>query len=275
MADGDVDSRLSGLRTAFAAAAPLWSPPTFHADDPVLLADLQAAAGRGELSLAYQRQCSSDGRPTHHAEALLRWRCPTRGLVSPDIFIPLAERADSIRPITHWVLERLLADTTHVPSIIVGFNTSALEFSDPVLVEELGRLIAKSGSDARRLEIEITETAILADAPEVEDNLKRLRALGLRIALDDFGAGQSSIAPLERFAFDTVKIDRGLVHAAANDARAAILIGSLADYCRSTGARTVAEGIETPEQLTLMADLGIDDMQGFWCGAPGPVEALA
>jgi EAL domain-containing protein (putative c-di-GMP-specific phosphodiesterase class I) len=274
MADGDVDSRLSGLRTAFSGAAPLWTPPAFPADDPVLLADLQTAAGRGELSLVYQRQSSADGRPTQHAEALLRWRCPQRGLVSPALFIPLAERADSIRPITDWVLGRLLADTAHVPAMTMGFNASALEFSDPIFVEELGRLIAESGSDARRLEIEITETAILADAPEVEDNLKRLRALGLRIALDDFGAGQSSIAPLERFAFDTVKIDRGLVHAAEEDARAAILIGSLADYCRGSGARTVAEGIETPEQLALMADLGIDDVQGYWCGAPGPVEEL-
>jgi EAL domain-containing protein (putative c-di-GMP-specific phosphodiesterase class I) len=172
------------------------------------------------------------------------------------------------------VLDRVMAETRHLTDLTVGFNASALEFADPVFVDDLAALMRLRGYDPRQLEIEITETALLAEGPEVAANIARLADLGVRTALDDFGAGGGGLEPLRRLAFDTVKIDKGLVQAAGLDPRAATLIGALTQFCQSRGARVVGEGVEHPAQASLLAGLGVPVLQGYLFGEPVPVGDL-
>lgn len=272
-ADGDADPLFEALQAAFAAVGPQPGARLLD-DDDALLADLQAAAHRNELSLVYQRQIGAHDGRLKGVEALLRWRCPRRGLVSPEVFIPLAERSAMIGPITHWVLDKVMVETRDFEGVTVGFNASALEFADPTFVDDLAELMQRRSYDPQRLEIEITETALLTDALEVEANIARLGALGVRTALDDFGAAGAGLATLRRLAFDTVKIDKGLVQAAGLDPAAAALIEALGRFCRAGGARVVGEGVEHPAQRDLLASLGVDVLQGYLFGAPSPLDEI-
>lgn len=239
-----------------------------------LLGDLEGAGERGEFSLVYQKQMAPDGERVIAVESLLRWDHPTLGPVHPGHFIPLAEQAGLIRPITRWVLERAMTETQGLAGVSVGFNASALEFADPEFADEIEALVEKRGFDPSRLEIEVTETAILVDGDEVHRTMARLHALGARIALDDFGAGYSSLNHLRLYPFDKLKIDKAFVTECSAAAQAAALIHAVVGLGRALGMAVVAEGVETQTQATFLRIAGVSGMQGFLFGRPAPIEEI-
>ena len=241
--------------------------------DDLLLADLNDASARGEFSLVYQPQIDPDNRLIA-VESLLRWDHPERGMVEPSVFIPLAERAGMIRPVTRWVLDRVLTETADLGDLPVGFNASALEFADPAFAGEVEALISRSGFDPGRLEIEVTETAILADGEEVRRTMAALHRIGVRIALDDFGAGYSSLNHLRLYPFDKLKIDQTFVAACSADAQSGVLINGVVYIGRALGMKVVAEGVETLQQQAFLRDAGVHAMQGYLFGKPMPVAGL-
>jgi EAL domain-containing protein (putative c-di-GMP-specific phosphodiesterase class I)/signal transduction histidine kinase/CheY-like chemotaxis protein/HPt (histidine-containing phosphotransfer) domain-containing protein len=243
-------------------------------EEEALAADLHGAAGRGEFSLVYQPQVDRDGVSLLGVECLLRWRHPVRGDVSPALFIPIAERRGLIRDISRWVLDEAMSQTGDLGDLTVGVNASALEFSDPSFIDELAVTLARHRFDPARLEIEITETAVLGDGEEVRRNISRLHELGVKIALDDFGVGYSSLSHLRMFGFDKLKIDRAFVTDCASDMQSATLVHAVVSVGRAMGMKVVAEGIETEAQWKFLKVAGVHALQGYLFGRPEPITAL-
>ncbi|MDB5433414.1 MAG: hypothetical protein JWP35_4530 [Caulobacter sp.] len=243
-------------------------------EEEALAADLAGAAERGEFSLVYQPQVDRDGITLLGVECLLRWTHPVRGDVSPAFFIPVAERRGLIRGVTRWVLDEAMRQTLDLGDLSVGINASALEFSDPAFIDELAVLLARHRFDPMRLEIEITETAVLGDGEEVRRNISRLHDLGVKIALDDFGVGYSSLSHLRMFGFDKLKIDRAFVTDCATDMQSATLVHAVVSVGRAMGMKVVAEGIETEPQWKFLKVAGVHALQGYLFGRPEPIEAL-
>ena len=243
-------------------------------DEEALLADLSQAIERDELTLVYQPQFDREGLSITGIETLVRWTHPTRGFVSPAFFIPIAERYGLIGRVTQWVLARAMRETKDLGDFTIGFNASAMEFADPAFVDELAVLIARCGFDPRRLEIEVTETAVLAEEDGVRRNMARLHELGLKIALDDFGVGYSSLSHLRLFPFDKLKIDRAFVTGCAENVQSATLVHAVVSIGRALGMKVVAEGVETEEQRKFLKVAGVHAMQGYLFAKPEPVEAL-
>jgi EAL domain-containing protein (putative c-di-GMP-specific phosphodiesterase class I) len=158
--------------------------------------------------------------------------------------------------------------------ITVGFNASAMEFADPGFVDEVATAIARGRFDPQRLEIEITETAILSDGEDVRANIARLHALGVKIALDDFGVGYSSLSHLRLFPFDKLKIDKAFINDCAKDVQSATLVHAVVSVGRALGMKVVAEGIETEDQRKFLKLAGVHLMQGYLFGKPEPIAAL-
>jgi two-component system, NarL family, sensor histidine kinase BarA len=244
------------------------------AEEVALMADLAAAIERDELALVYQAQYDREGLTITGVETLVRWTHPRRGFVSPAFFIPIAERHGVIGRLTQWVLARAMAETRDLGDVLVSFNASAVEFADPAFVDELAMLIARGGYDPKRLEIEVTETAVLAEEDEVRRNMARLHELGLKIALDDFGVGYSSLSHLRLFPFDKLKIDRAFVTGCAESVQSATLVHAVVAIGRSLGMKVVAEGVETEEQRKFLKVAGVHAMQGYLFAKPEPIAAL-
>jgi EAL domain-containing protein (putative c-di-GMP-specific phosphodiesterase class I) len=236
-------------------------------DERELLQDLERAIERGELSLAYQPQVDRNGETIVGVEALLRWSHPTRGAVSPALFIPMAERHGLVGRITPWVLARAMAETLDLAPLTISVNASALEFNDPGFVDRVAAIVAEQGFDPHRLEVEITETAILNSESEVRRGIERLREMGIKIALDDFGVGYSSLSHLRLFPFDKLKIDRLFISSCSRDAESATVVHGVISIGR-------ALGIETETQRKFLKVAGVHAMQGYLTGRPMPVEAL-
>jgi two-component system, NarL family, sensor histidine kinase BarA len=242
--------------------------------DAELLRDLKAAIAADQLSLAYQPQVDRDGENIIGVEALLRWTHPTRGPVSPALFIPLAEKAGLIGRITTWVADRLLAETRYLNGLQVAFNASAIEFAEPGFVDRLEQLIQHHDYDPRRLEVEITETAILQDEQRVRENIDRLRALGMKVALDDFGAGYSSLGHLRRYPFDKLKIDREFITDCSRDMQSATVVHAVVSIGRALGMKVIAEGVETETQRKFLKVAGVHAMQGYLFGKAVGIDEL-
>lgn len=239
-----------------------------------MLERLHQAGERGEFSLVYQRQVAPDGVTLVGVETLLRWTCQTQGRVEPAFFIPLAERTGKIRAITHWVLDRAMAETSDLSPLAVGFNASALEFADPDFVHEIEGLLATHAFDPARLEIEVTETAILTDGEVVRRNMNRLHEIGVRIAMDDFGVGYSSLNHLRLFPFDKLKIDQAFVAECSKSVQSAALIHAVVSLGHALGMQVVAEGVEDEAQLTFLRVAGVDAVQGYLFGKAVPIDRL-
>ncbi len=242
--------------------------------DAELLRDLKEAMALDHLTLAYQPQVDREGETIIGVEALLRWTHPTRGPVSPALFIPLAEQAGLIGRITTWVADRLLAETRYLSGLQVAFNASAIEFADPSFVDRLYGLIQHHGYDPRRLEVEITETAILESEDHVRRNIDKLRALGMKVALDDFGAGYSSLGHLRRYPFDKLKIDREFITDCSRDMQAATIVHAVVSIGRALGMKVIAEGVETETQRKFLKVAGVHAMQGFLFGKAVGIDEL-
>jgi len=259
-----------GSRAAVGAAP----PNAADAEEESLFADLAQAIEKGELGLVYQPQFDRAGGQVLAVESLLRWRHPVRGEVSPGVFIRLAERRGLIGTITRWVVDKAMAETCDLPGLTVSFNASAGEFADPAFAEDLAALIARHSFDPRRLEVEVTETALLGEADAVRATMAKLHDLGLKIALDDFGVGYSSLNHLRLFPFDKLKIDRVFVTDCATQVQAAALLHAVISAGRALGMKVVAEGVETEAQRKFLKIAGVHAMQGFLLARPEPIEAL-
>jgi EAL domain-containing protein (putative c-di-GMP-specific phosphodiesterase class I) len=269
-------------RRAAQAAASRGRPAGLDRGDAIALRqagladELRAAIEAGQLLLHYMPLASAAGGQLCGFEALVRWRHPTRGLVPPLDFIPLAEDTGLIGPLGEWVLRRACADAAAWPDPVrVAVNLSPRQVHHAELPALVCEVLGATGLPAGRLELEITETALFEDVGRALDNLRALKAHGVRIAMDDFGTGFSSLATLQSFPFDTLKIDKSFVQAIHADARATAIVRAVLGLGHSLGMPVVAEGVETDQQLSFLRTEGCAEVQGFGVGRPMPLEALA
>ncbi len=225
--------------------------------------DLRQALGAGQFELFYQPQVNLRAGEVSGFEALLRWHHPERGLVSPATFIPLAEEIGLIVPIGEWVLRQACATAASWPSDIrVAVNLSPAQFKNPDLVAVVSRALLEAALPPERLELEITETVMLQDTDATMATLHQLRALGAGIAMDDFGTGYSSLSYLRCFPFDRIKIDQSFVRELCTKRDCGAIVRAVAGLSRDLGMATTAEGVETREQLDLLASAGCTEVQG-------------
>ncbi len=225
--------------------------------------ELRTALAKGEFELQYQPLLDIKTSTINCCEALLRWNHPQRGLVLPAEFIWLAEETGLIIPIGDWVLLRACAEATRWPQAVrIAVNVSPAQFKDRNLVYAVEETLASTGLPADRLEIEITESVLLQEG-ETLATLHALRGLGVRIAMDDFGTGCSSLSYLRSFPFDKIKIDRSFVSELAAGGESMAIVRAVTGLGRSLGISTTAEGVETREQLSLLRAEGCNEVQGF------------
>ena len=238
--------------------------------------DLHVALAEQAFTLVYQPIVDLETRAIVGLEALARWMHPTRGAVSPATFVPALEELNLIHAFGGWTLQRACADAVRWPSHVrVSVNVSAKQLEADFLYEAVRRALDTAGLKPHRLELEITETALLRDSDAAQRTLQRLHALGVRIALDDFGTGYSSLSHLMRFPLDKVKIDQSFTALSDNEEKAAILIENVARLSRQLGIVVTVEGVETTEQLERMKRLGpIAEGQGYLFSKPIPNDAV-
>ncbi|WP_044586453.1 EAL domain-containing protein [Bradyrhizobium sp. LTSPM299] len=232
--------------------------------------DMRSALVNGEFELHYQPFIDVASGETCGFEALLRWNHPQRGMVPPAKFIPLAEETGLIVPLGEWILRTACMEAAKWPDDLkIAINLSPAQFKSPELVPVVIHALASAGVAPQRLELEVTETAIMHDSTAVFTALGQLHDLGVRIALDDFGTGYSSLSFLQRFPFDKVKIDRSFVHELAGPADEARRIArAVVRFAVSLGKTTTAEGVETVEQLDILRTEACVEAQGFYFGRP-------
>jgi diguanylate cyclase (GGDEF)-like protein len=253
--------------------------PEMHSeaqDRQMLENDLRKAIGRGELQLVYQPVVNAQTEELSGFEALVRWHHPARGVISPSLFIPLAEESGLIPQIGEWVLRTACAEAAKWPEQIrVAVNLSPLQFVDPNLPAIVVSALANSQIQPRQLELEITEGVFLVESESTDDMFAKLKSLGVRLALDDFGTGYSSLGYLKKAPFDKIKIDQSFVRGAAKaGSRNAAIIRAIVTLAESLGMDTTAEGAETHDELTLIRELGCSHIQGYIFGRPmAPEEA--
>jgi diguanylate cyclase (GGDEF)-like protein len=239
--------------------------------------DLRKALALREFELHYQPQVDLETDSIVGFEALLRWRHPGRGLVSPADFIPLAEEIGLIVPLGEWVLREACRQAARWPDgMSVAVNVSPHQFTDTArLVSLVAQSLASSGLPGRRLEIEITESVLLRHEQAVLAALHRLRAMDVRVAMDDFGTGYSSLSQLHSFPFDKIKIDRSFVTDRDDTVSQAAVIRAITALGASLGMSTIAEGVETSDQLARIRAEGCTSVQGYLFSQPVPVEEVA
>ncbi|PLK49229.1 bifunctional diguanylate cyclase/phosphodiesterase [Uliginosibacterium sp. TH139] len=240
---------------------------------------LQQAIARKEFRLVYQPIVEARSRRLCKVEALLRWTNPTLGFVPPDRFIPIAEESGQIIDIGTWVLQEAArqahawAGQVGAPSCI-SVNVSAAQLTDPDFMATMEDALARSGAAASMLEVEMTERVLIEEADTVIRVLEALHARGLGSSLDDFGTGYSSLSYLTRFHLRTLKIDRAFVNGIEHDARNLALVRAIIAMGHSLGMQIVAEGVETEEQASILADLGCEYLQGYLISRPVPPGEL-
>ncbi len=243
-------------------------------DRQALENDLRQALDRGELSVVYQPIVRSAGEDVCGFEALVRWNHPTRGPISPDKFIPLAEECGMIEKVGTFVLETAVKEATQWPdNVRVAVNLSPIQFNNPAIVATVAAALDSHRLRAGRLELEITEGVFLADSDATDETFANLKSLGVRLALDDFGTGYSSLGYLKKAPFDKIKIDQSFVRGAAStSSRNSAIIRAIVSLAESLGMDTTAEGVETHDDLQLIRELGVSQIQGFIFGRPGSPE---
>jgi diguanylate cyclase (GGDEF)-like protein len=246
-------------------------------DRLILAGELRSGIEAGELRLEYQlkqalREGSSDA-----AEALVRWNHPSLGLLSPGAFIPLAEDTGLIRGLTRWVLAEAISQSARWRAegrdMRIGVNVSARDVTDPTLPEYVETLLDRHGVPGSALQLEITETELVGEAPDAHKVLDRLAGIGVSWAIDDFGTGYSSLAQLQRLPVDEIKIDRSFVMVMDRSDAGEVIVRSTIDLARALGVRVTAEGVETASTLERLTQLGCDYAQGFYVARPEPAAA--
>ena len=246
-----------------------------------LEADLRRAIGADQLELYFQPVMAIHSGGLMGFEALVRWNHPELGLVAPAQFIPLAEESGLIVPLGNWVLSAACAQLRRWQDgwpgggeLNLSVNISARQFQDQRLVDRVRSAIAGSGIDPRQLTLEVTESIALNDQRETDATLRDLRELGPRLAIDDFGTGYSGLRYLQCHRFDAVKIDRSYITDVATDASHEAFVRAVLAYATTLGVEVIAEGVETPEQLAKLREIGITIAQGFYYSRPVPAEGI-
>jgi diguanylate cyclase (GGDEF)-like protein/PAS domain S-box-containing protein len=244
-----------------------------------LIGELRHAIEAGELVLHYQPKLDLATGAVAGVEALVRWMHPMRGMISPDQFIPVAEHAGLIEPLTRWVLRSALVQANAWrrmgQEIPVAVNLSMRSLHDQALPNTIADLLSVTRTRPSQLVLEITESSLMIDLPQTQAILARLREMGIRIAIDDFGTGHSSLAYLKRLPVDEIKIDRSFVQDMVTDTTDCVIVRATIELAHSLGLRVVAEGVEDEPTQTLLARLGCDEAQGFHLGRPLPGHALS
>ena len=240
-----------------------------------LESELRMALVEGGFELHYQPLVDLRNDDVTGCEALLRWRHPLRGMVSPADFIPVAEDTGLIEEIGQWVLRTACAEAAAWPADVrIAVNVSPIQFRSETLSLKVATVLAETGLDPRRLELEITEAVLIADDDAALATLNQLRALGVHIALDDFGTGYSSLQYLQRFPFDKIKIDRSFVKEVTRNSSSASIIRAVVSIAADRDMITTAEGVETLQQRETVQNLGCTQMQGFLFSAARPAQEI-
>ena len=246
--------------------------------DLAIETDLRSALANDEFRLVYQPIYSIDDLSLVGVEALLRWEHPTRGLIQPDEFIPLLESSGRIREVGRWVLgmacEQMAAWHALGSTLGVSVNVSARQLDDDAIVTDVRAALAISTLDPVALTLEITETALMRNVDVSARRLAEIKALGVNLSIDDFGTGYSSLASLRQFPIDTIKIDREFTDALARSPQSDALIRTLVQLGRDLGLKTVAEGVETIDQLDHLRHEHVNDVQGFLLSRPLEADAV-
>jgi diguanylate cyclase (GGDEF)-like protein len=246
-----------------------------------LAADLRRAVERAELVLHYQPIVSLETGRMEEIEALVRWHHPERGLISPVVFIPLAEETGMILPIGRWVLEEACRQAVawraaypQTGSLVMSVNLSSRQFQHTDVAADVAEVLRKTGMDPHFLKLEITESIAMGNAELTIAALWLLQGMGIRMAIDDFGTGYSSLAYLKRFPVETLKIDKAFVDGLGVHPEDAAVIAAIIAFARAVDLTTTAEGVETAEQLAQIRALGADRVQGYYYSRPLAAEAL-
>jgi diguanylate cyclase (GGDEF)-like protein len=242
-------------------------------------ADLRRGIEGGQLEVFYQPIVNVHTSIATGAEALVRWHHPTRGLVPPVEFIPVAESTGLIVPLGKWVLTeacRQAASWRHAGLIddafYISVNLSARQLQDPGLLDDVAEALHDSGLPASAVVLEVTESALMGDLDTAAARLHALKALGLRLAVDDFGTGYSSLSYLRNLPVDVVKIDKSFIDRITLDSEGVAMVRSVIDLGAALGLTTIAEGVEQTDQLALLDSLGCDNVQGYLFAKPMPTE---
>jgi diguanylate cyclase (GGDEF)-like protein len=234
--------------------------------------DLRRALGRKELRVIYQPQVSTQTRAIFGFEALVRWNSPTRGAVGPNVFIPLAEETGLIGPIGEWVLREACTEAARWPKPLqIAVNISGVQLRSPALPRLIHDILREVGLAPERLEIEITETALIEDFDQAMRILREIKASGVKVAMDDFGTGYSSLSNLRAFPFDKIKIDRSFVCKAYANEDSAAIVRAIIGLCKGLNLAVLAEGVETADEMRFLANEHCPQAQGYLFGRPGEI----
>ena len=242
-------------------------------NEKALMRELRAAILLKQLRIAYQPIVDGDGELVAY-EALLRWRHALRGVIPPDVFIPVAERSGLIADIGYYVLRQVCRDMEHLPPVRININLSANHIVSPDLLERMTEILAETGTEPRRIVIEITESASLAANAIIARQLKALKDAGFSIALDDFGMGYSEFNQLRELPFDVVKIDKSYITALGTDLVTDVFVSAVVEIARRSGKLVVAEGIESEDDRLRASAAGCHGFQGYYFGRPAFLEDL-
>jgi diguanylate cyclase (GGDEF)-like protein len=241
----------------------------------LLEVELRRAAQEDAFELYYQPLFNLEKGQISGLEALLRWHHPKRGLVSPSEFIPLAEEIGLIVPLGEWVLRQACAEALNWPDeISVSVNLSPVQFKNEGLAKAVAEALKSSGLRPSRLELEITESVLLEKSSSNLATLNQLRDLGVRISLDDFGTGYSSLSYLRTFHFDKIKVDQSFIRDLSQRGDSLTIVRAIADIGASFRIATIAEGVETEEQMRCLRQEGYTELQGYLFGRPSPASAI-
>lgn len=231
--------------------------------------DLRLAIATDQLSLVYQPQVDIASGVVNGFEALLRWTHPERGAVSPAVFIPIAEESGLVLQIGEWVMREACAEAAiWINPLSVAVNVSAVQLHNLGFPDFVEAVLKQTGLDPARLEIEITETALIRNMTRALNNLRRIKALGVRIAMDDFGTGYSSLSNLRAFPFDKIKVDQSFIRAVHRNDQAATIVRAVLELGRGLKLPILAEGVEDPQELDFLREAVCDSAQGYWFGKP-------
>ena len=241
----------------------------------LLEGELRHALDHDALEVHFQPKFGGTALGLVGFEALARWHHPRLGFISPQVFIHIAEECGLINRLGRWVLEQACRCVTSWPTRYpVAVNVSVPQLRDGRLKDDIAGVLTQCGLGPELLEIEVTESVLADDDQTVLENLRAIKAMGVRIALDDFGTGYSSLSYLRRFSFDKIKIDRSFVQGQMSDPGVRVILETMLTMSHRLGLSTVAEGIETHEQLALLRDQGCAEFQGYLLGRPMPPEAV-
>ncbi|WP_165103774.1 MULTISPECIES: bifunctional diguanylate cyclase/phosphodiesterase [unclassified Caballeronia] len=241
--------------------------------------ELREAIGLKQFVLYFQPQFCTRTRTLQGVEALIRWNHPSRGLIAPKVFVSVLEESELIVKAGHWVIRKAIAalatiDSGTVGSVSMSINVSPKQFKDSRLVPVLRDALRKHGISGSRLVVEITESTLMEDIERAQGVLDGLRGLGLRVAIDDFGIGYSSLSYLTKFRPDVLKLDKSLLDDVVIDEAARTVVEGVIELAHKLGIAVVAEGVETEDQMSILAAANCDEIQGFLLGRPLPLDAL-